>query len=639
MQSDRSALALQRQDARLSSSPALSSPPDSPATVVGAASSRPHHHHHHHHASLGNTAQPPSDGVDFSHDLSRPHSTIQPRQRLASTSNPFISPDNINTIGTADTISDGNVNGNNDDAAATVKRTRKKREQASVDATAEEQRPKEKRARKPREPRNGQAQSSNDAVAKQQTIHRPDASAPNNGKIVLSNSSNNDNNINVDSNPHRHKMPTVASRSPESLRPASSGQHFDPVRSVSIEAANAANRTLTSASPGPPARPSAVRSGSAASATASIRSLIDPIPESSASTDRAAALSPASTIHARQAPTPNPALPSPSRQANTSDSTPSLTPSSNVNMAMAKPATPQHSTVSTNGRMTPAILAEAATAPQPGLTAGLQDPMAMEIDPPAVPSSDATTVPSSSKRADAPSAPAGSTPPSNKSNRQKELSLPPLPGASGTGLLNPTSAPPNGAYGVNICLHFDLRGKESLTFSFAREVEKKYGRDALHPRRAAHRDRMARMAAATAALEKDSSVAGGSGSAQDGSDLSDVDQDNDQEMEIDSTAEGGPVDDAVNGNHDASSGLQTGKGGRRKRRPNKNEYNLDDDFIDDAELAWEEQAAVATGGFFVYSGPLVPEGEKPAVERCVQFYFISDGAINLKNNFPIYYHF
>ena len=42
-----------------------------------------------------------------------------------------------------------------------------------------------------------------------------------------------------------------------------------------------------------------------------------------------------------------------------------------------------------------------------------------------------------------------------------------------------------------------------------------------------------------------------------------------------------------------------------------------DDFIDDTELAWEEQAAVAKDGFFVYSGPLVVEGEKPNIERYV----------------------
>ena len=46
-------------------------------------------------------------------------------------------------------------------------------------------------------------------------------------------------------------------------------------------------------------------------------------------------------------------------------------------------------------------------------------------------------------------------------------------------------------------------------------------------------------------------------------------------------------------------------------------YDKDDDFVDDTELAWEEQAAVSKDGFFVYSGLLVPEGEEAKVERYV----------------------
>jgi hypothetical protein len=32
-------------------------------------------------------------------------------------------------------------------------------------------------------------------------------------------------------------------------------------------------------------------------------------------------------------------------------------------------------------------------------------------------------------------------------------------------------------------------------------------------------------------------------------------------------------------------------------------------------MVWQEQAAASKDGFFVYSGPLVPEGEKVQVER------------------------
>ena len=44
-------------------------------------------------------------------------------------------------------------------------------------------------------------------------------------------------------------------------------------------------------------------------------------------------------------------------------------------------------------------------------------------------------------------------------------------------------------------------------------------------------------------------------------------------------------------------------------------YDKDDGFIDDSEMAWEEQAAAVKDGFFVYSGPLVPPGGKAEVEK------------------------
>lgn len=53
----------------------------------------------------------------------------------------------------------------------------------------------------------------------------------------------------------------------------------------------------------------------------------------------------------------------------------------------------------------------------------------------------------------------------------------------------------------------------------------------------------------------------------------------------------------------------------KKRRMKEDDYDKSDEFVDDSDLLWEEQAAASVDGFFVYSGPLVPEGEKPAVER------------------------
>jgi len=71
-------------------------------------------------------------------------------------------------------------------------------------------------------------------------------------------------------------------------------------------------------------------------------------------------------------------------------------------------------------------------------------------------------------------------------------------------------------------------------------------------------------------------------------------------------------------NDDGSAG---GNGVKRRKRKQE-DYDKEDDFIDDTELAWEQQALMAKDGFFVYSGPLVTEGEKPAVERCVLFFLL-----------------
>jgi hypothetical protein len=200
----------------------------------------------------------------------------------------------------------------------------------------------------------------------------------------------------------------------------------------------------------------------------------------------------------------------------------------------------------------------------------------------------------------------GATPPSAptppvKPVRQKEAP-PPLP--SGSGLLSGTPFGPaantNGStdpQGVNIWLTFPLKGQTNITINFAQEVEKKYGFAALHPRIAARKERQRQITAAGAALEK----AAGMGSADDMSlDLS----------EPESNVEMGGMND------DGSAGGNAVK--RRKRK--QEDYDKEDDFIDDTELAWEQQALMAKDGFFVYSGPLIPENEKPAVERYVALF-------------------
>lgn len=189
------------------------------------------------------------------------------------------------------------------------------------------------------------------------------------------------------------------------------------------------------------------------------------------------------------------------------------------------------------------------------------------------------------------------TPPA-KPARQKEAP-PPLP--SGSGLLSgtpfgpvttSTNGTPDAPSAPNIYLTFDLKGRQNTTINVALEIEKKYGFAALHPRIAARQERQRQMKAAGAALER----AAGITSTDDMSvDLS----------ENESNVEMGGMDDNASA---------TENGGKKRRKRKQEDYDKEDDFIDDTELAWEQQALMAKDGFFVYSGPLVTE-EKPAVER------------------------
>lgn len=146
-----------------------------------------------------------------------------------------------------------------------------------------------------------------------------------------------------------------------------------------------------------------------------------------------------------------------------------------------------------------------------------------------------------------------------------------------------------------VILDIPMNGDVNKIINFTRMAEERYGWDALHPRLAAQRDRLARVAAAGAALERN-----GSG------------RDSGDDMSLDSEAEGSNVE--MGGMSDGRVGTDGGaKKVPRKRRMKEDEYDKDDGFVDDSELLWEEQAAAATDGFFVYSGPLIPE-EKPVLD-------------------------
>ncbi|KAH7015161.1 hypothetical protein EDB80DRAFT_568050 [Ilyonectria destructans] len=136
-------------------------------------------------------------------------------------------------------------------------------------------------------------------------------------------------------------------------------------------------------------------------------------------------------------------------------------------------------------------------------------------------------------------------------------------------------------------------GETNKYVNFMRMAEDRYGWDALHPRLAANRDRKARIAAAAASLEK---VESG--------------RESGDEMSVDlSDAEGSNPE---NGDNGGTSGPDAQAKPKKKRNFKEDQYDVDDDFVDDSELLWEAQAAASRDGFFVYSGPLVPEVEKPA---------------------------
>lgn len=219
----------------------------------------------------------------------------------------------------------------------------------------------------------------------------------------------------------------------------------------------------------------------------------------------------------------------------------------------------------------------------------------MDIDSEPIKPASVPMAKTSSANSGTPSHSNAPTPPT-KVARQKEAP-PPLP--TGSGLLSGTPFGPvanaNGtseAQGTNIYLHFDLKGRDNVTINVAQEVEKKYGFAALHPRIAARKERQRQITAAGAALER---AAGGASNDDLSVDLS----------ENESNVEMGGMDDETSAKEN---------GGKKRRKRKQEDYDKEDDFIDDTELAWEQQALMAKDGFFVYSGPLVTE-EKQPVER------------------------
>lgn len=125
----------------------------------------------------------------------------------------------------------------------------------------------------------------------------------------------------------------------------------------------------------------------------------------------------------------------------------------------------------------------------------------------------------------------------------------------------------------------EMDPSQNAVVDFMRLAEKKYGYEKVHPY------------AARSALE----LAGG--------DLNDMDEDEDDSMLIESvTASDKETVNPVTSNTTSSSNKRSAANNRAKI---EGKYDLNDPFIDDSEMLWEEQAVSTKDGFFVYSGPLV----------------------------------
>lgn len=173
----------------------------------------------------------------------------------------------------------------------------------------------------------------------------------------------------------------------------------------------------------------------------------------------------------------------------------------------------------------------------------------------------------------------GTAPPSAAPSPKPRPTNPP---ASGNGLLSGvlpgTAGRDSEPLLPNIYLHVPLNGEHNKYVNFAKLAEDRYGWAVLNPKLARARERMMRA-------------------------------DSGDEMMLDGSESESNVE------MDKAQGADSATGGEKRKRKNQDIYDKTDPFIDDSEKLWEEQAAVSKDGFFVYSGPLVPEGEKPQIER------------------------
>lgn len=368
--------------------------------------------------------------------------------------------------------------------------------------------------------------------------------------------------------------PNTQNLAPQSRPP--SGQNYDPIRSSTV-ALPPSSPLNTASSPQKPYK------HSSASASPSIHSIIDPPPS-----------------HVYSLPQP------PKREGDTQ-----VIPPPEPKRPRLSPPLPVLSQQSSN-----TATRELAPAFSDTSSANISTAMDVDVEKPVTVTASNTAFPAK-KPSPKSSTAVSSSSHSPKPSRPKDPTVA-LP--SGSGLLSGTvfgagyENASSEKTAPTVVLDVPLTSEHQYV-NFSRLAEERYGFNALHPRLAIQRERLARVAAAGAALEN-AHKNGNAGSADDMSvDHSDGEAD-------DSNVEMGGMNDGerISG---PRSGEDTGDGGTvkkpRKRMMKEDFYDKDDDFIDDAELIWEEQAATSKDGFFVYSGPLIPMGEEPTIERYVTY--------------------
>lgn len=376
-------------------------------------------------------------------------------------------------------------------------------------------------------------------------------------------------------------LPTIVPRS-------SSGQNYDPIRSATIEPRNIAPQKSysTPIRSSTPPRPINYASNNASPSIA-IASLIDKPANQPQSYNFP---KPPKRLHEVQSPS------SPTKRSRTSPP---------VDNHVDKAVRPYDSRDSRDSLPTNHLALNGHTT----------TPMEMDVDQPPQPINKTTAVAKQSANANTGASSRAHSP---KPPRQKEPAVV-LP--LGNGLLS------NAMFGgvddiyvpgktaPTVILHVSLKDCNHKYVNFARMAEERYGFNALHPRLAASRERLARVAAAGAAIELASKGARNSGSGLSADDMS-VDLSDHEGGGEDSNIEMGgmSMQDVMRSGGEGSEATLVKKV-TKKRTTKEDRYDKDDPFVDDTELAWEEQAAASKDGFFVYSGPLVPEGEQANIER------------------------